>query len=261
LCTQLGLGGVLYLHGGWQSIVDGLLDVVLRRGVTLSAVQPESVRRRGVPGEPGWRVDFAGGTSVAADAVVLACGGPDAMSSIVELPSQWLECAGPSVRAACLDLGLRGQPARRFVLGVDEPFYLSRHDPPARLSPGGHSLVSVAEYLPSPRVDSTGGGTSGRDVAAGRRRLEDFARRCGIRPDRVVKSRYLHDMVVAHGMPTADRGGLAGRPSVEVPGASGLFAAGDWIGPEGMLADAALASGARAGGLARSAARRLGGVA
>jgi hypothetical protein len=183
------------------------------------------------------------------------------MSSVAELPAQWLGRCGPAARAACLDLGLRREPDRRFVLGIDEPLYLSRHDPPARLSPEGHSLVSVAEYLPPPREGSGEGGAPGRSVAAGRGRLEHFARRCGVRPGQVVRSRYLHDMVVAHGMPTAHRGGLAGRPSVEVPGTPGLFAAGDWIGSEGLLADAALASGALAGALARESARRLTGVA
>ena len=45
----------------------------------------------------------------------------------------------------------------------------------------------------------------------------------------------------------ATHGGLAGRPSVTVSGAPGLLIAGDWVGDEGMLADAAVASGVLAG--------------
>ena len=48
-------------------------------------------------------------------------------------------------------------------------------------------------------------------------------------------------------LPIATAGGLAGRPAVVVPGADGLLLAGDWVGPTGMLADAAVASGHDAG--------------
>ena len=64
-------------------------------------------------------------------------------------------------------------------------------------------------------------------------------------------------MVVAGTQPRARLGGLAGRPAVTASGHPAITMCGDWVGPEGMLADAALASGAAAGraalGLARSA--------
>lgn len=41
--------------------------------------------------------------------------------------------------------------------------------------------------------------------------------------------------------------GLAGRPPVEVAHLPGVFLAGDWVGPVGLLADASLASGYAAG--------------
>jgi hypothetical protein len=50
--------------------------------------------------------------------------------------------------------------------------------------------------------------------------------------------------------------GLAGRPAVDGTGVAGLLLAGDWVGGEGMLADASLASGRRAGLLAAGAQRR-----
>src|SRR6185436_3998372 len=54
--------------------------------------------------------------------------------------------------------------------------------------------------------------------------------------------RFLPSLVVSNALVTAEDGGLAGRPPVEVPGVRGLCLAGDWVGPEGMLADASLAS-------------------
>jgi hypothetical protein len=47
-------------------------------------------------------------------------------------------------------------------------------------------------------------------------------------------------------VPSAAHGGLGGRPDVEVPELPGVFIAGDWVGTEGLLADAAVASAARA---------------
>ncbi len=61
---------------------------------------------------------------------------------------------------------------------------------------------------------------------------------------------------MTHGLPLAERGGLPGRPAVAVPGAPGLFVAGDWVGDRGLLADAAAASGTRAAELAVAHARR-----
>ena len=64
-------------------------------------------------------------------------------------------------------------------------------------------------------------------------------------------------MVVTGAIPTAANGGLAGRPAAEVPGLPGAFVAGDWVGPVGMLADAALASGVHAGRLAAARSARI----
>src|SRR5205085_9453497 len=66
----------------------------------------------------------------------------------------------------------------------------------------------------------------------------------------VVERRFLPDMTVAHALSTASTGGLAGRPTADVAGVDGLFVAGDWVGSEGLLADASLASARQAADLA-----------
>jgi phytoene dehydrogenase-like protein len=53
-------------------------------------------------------------------------------------------------------------------------------------------------------------------------------------------------MVVSNALVTAAAGGTAGRPGAAVPGIANLYVAGDWVGPDGMLADASLASARRA---------------
>lgn len=141
--------------------------------------------------------------------------------------------------AACLDLGLR-RPGTRFVLGIDQPLYLSPHAPPGDLAPPGRGLVHAMRY-----------GT--RNAAEDRDQLWALAAAAGIKTGDVAVQRFLPEMLVASSLP-APRQGLAGRPPVTVPGAPGLFLAGDWVGPQGWLSHASLASGEQAGLLAAQAA-------
>ncbi len=72
----------------------------------------------------------------------------------------------------------------------------------------------------------------------------------------VVTERFLASMTVMGAMPTAGTGGMAGRPTVADTGTPGIHLAGDWVGPDGLLADAALASGYAAGRRALDALER-----
>jgi len=58
----------------------------------------------------------------------------------------------------------------------------------------------------------------------------------------VVARRFLPAITVSNALVTAAQGGLKGRQRPDVPGVEGLYVAGDWVGPEGMLADAGMAS-------------------
>ena len=58
----------------------------------------------------------------------------------------------------------------------------------------------------------------------------------------VAERRFLPNLTVVNALATAEQGGLAGRPGPEIAGAPGLYVAGDWVGPEGWLVDATLAS-------------------
>jgi hypothetical protein len=61
--------------------------------------------------------------------------------------------------------------------------------------------------------------------------------------DLVVERRYLPRLTVSHALVRADKGGLAGRPPAPVEDLPGVVLAGDWVGPQGLLADASCASG------------------
>jgi hypothetical protein len=123
------------------------------------------------------------------------------------------------------------------VLGIDVPLYFSVHSPPVRLASNGAATACVARYLhhdETPTPDEN------------RSDLERLATVAGVHRATRVDERYLHSMTVAHGMPLATRGGTRGRPAVELSDRPGVFVAGDWVGPEGQLADAAVSSAAAA---------------
>jgi phytoene dehydrogenase-like protein len=152
---------------------------------------------------------------------------------------QWVAAATP-VTAACLDVALQRlpQPRTLFALGIDQPLYLSVHSAVARLAPAGAATIQVAKYLPV---------RARNDPRADERELEGLLdlMQPGWR-DAVVERRFLPSMVVYNALVTAVTGGIAGRPGPAVPDIKHLYVVGDWVGPEGLLADASLASAKRA---------------
>jgi phytoene dehydrogenase-like protein len=236
--SQLKMGlfrGVSYLDGGWATLVHGLWSAASTAGAEIRAHQP-AAEIRAVRG--GWGVVLVSGEMLPASAVVVAAGGPASARKLLPVDPGWAEL-GPPVTAACLDLGLRGfRPALLF--GLDEPLYLSLHSPPGDLAPSGGSLVQVMRY-------------GARDAGLDGAELRRHARLAGVTDSHIVEERFLAEMVVTHLLPRPEHG-LAGRPDVAVPGAEGIYLAGDWVGPTGWLSDAAMASGWRAGRLAAGAA-------
>ncbi len=203
--------GVLYLDGGWQTLVAGLA---------------QRARWLGVEIRLGERVEHL--ERIRADGIVLAV--PPA--SVERISGRRLPAMRP-VCAACLDLGLRTLPlgAARVALSIDQPLYLSVHSVVARLAPAGAALVHVCKYLGGPA-----------DAEADRRELEQFAELAipGWREQAEVV-RFLPGMTVTSAVFSPQ-----GRPAVDALGIPGVAIAGDWAGAEAMLADAAVASGLRA---------------
>ena len=62
----------------------------------------------------------------------------------------------------------------------------------------------------------------------------------------LVRRQYLPRIESVGALPLAAAGGFAGRPGAVVPGTAGLYLAGDWVGPEGFLVDASMASARKA---------------
>jgi phytoene dehydrogenase-like protein len=230
---RLAQAGVLYLHGGWQTLVDGLRARLAERGIEpRTRAEVAAVRRTAA----GFQVSLADGTAWNARAVVLAVPPGAALALVEDPPPALAEAASAAVpvRAACLDVALSRLPRPEHLvsLGVDRPLYLSVHSAVARLAPEGGALVHAARYL---RADEAG--------APAERELEELLD--VVQPgwrEALVRRRFLGEMVVANALVTAARG----RAPVELAEAPGLVLAGDWVGDEGLLADASLASARRA---------------
>lgn len=227
---RLGLGGTLYLDGGWGSVVEGLARAARDAGAELNAGC--AVDRVAADGA-GVELRLADGRVRRADAAILATP-PDAAAALAPWSAALAQAAREAtpVRANTLDLALARMPksARDFALGIDAPYYLSLHSSSAKLAPAGGAVVHVAKYLPI-------GEGPARDAIPELERVADLVMP-GWRAFE-VKRQELRGMVVSHGLPRWDRA----RPAVTLADAPGLFIAGDWVGDEGMIADAAAASG------------------
>ncbi len=229
--------GVLYVDHGWAQMVEALIKTAQSEGVALYADRA-AVR---ITQDNGFRVELVDGTSLDAPALILAVGPQVARQLGGALPG--LEAIGQAsvpVRAACLDIGL-ARPAEggaSFVLGIDQPLYFSVHSVAAGLAPPGGCLVQILRYLAPGEMPSKA------QLEGEFEGLMDLAQP-GWRPlERARQS--LPMMLVANDLPRAATGGMAGRVGHDTAACPGLFLAGDWVGPQAWLSDAAAASASAA---------------
>ena len=228
--------GVMYLDEGWQTLVDGLLTVA--KNANARIVMGKKAIRVKRTDSSGWQVLLSDKTEVSTKIVVIAAGPNDAYSLFddnerPDVLSKATKEAKP-IRLVCLDVALSSLPDKdvTFALGVDRPLYFSVHSAYAKIAPEGGALIHVAKYLgtsvePKPREDQP--------------ELEEFLDllQPGWRQV-LVKKRPLPNMVVSNALVTAADGGLGGRPDVKI--ADNLYIVGDWVGKEGLVSNASVAS-------------------
>jgi phytoene dehydrogenase-like protein len=244
---QLALtGNVEYLDGGWQVMVDALAGCIRSAGgAIVVGVRAQAVETRGAV----TAVRLADGRRIRTRAVVLASP-PKSAAALVDGPDgealrATVERVEP-VRAACLDLALDSlpDPRARFALGIDRALYFSVHSAVARVAPSGGATIHVMRYV---APDTAGAAEETRATDDVERELERLADL--IQPgwrDVVHARRFLPALTVQGDFPRARIGGKGGRASIDAAGVEGLYLAGDWVGPVGLLADCASASGERA---------------
>lgn len=231
---------VLYLDGGWQTLVEGLRERATEAGVVIETeARVDAVTRNSLGAVEGVRL--ANGTSFRAGSVLIAAS-PSVAAALVRSSTSIARWADESiaVKAACLDVALKQLPVPNatFALGIDRPLYFSVHSAAAKLAPDGGALIQVAKYLGPDHSEAA------EEVERELEKLLDL-----IQPgwrNVVVYRRFLPDMIVMNALPLASSGGTLGRPGPEVSDVPGLYVVGDWVGDEGLLVDAALASASKA---------------
>jgi phytoene dehydrogenase-like protein len=234
-----------YIAGGWQTLVDALRAAAEQAGARIvTEVHVDAVAHAG---RRAIGVRLRDGTLAPAGAIVVATDARDASRLIGRdlAPALHQAIAGrqPAL-LACLDVALRGlpNPTAPVVQDLDGPRFLSAQSHYTPVAPQGAALISTFKQL-DPRQPS--------DPHDDEHDLEDLldSTQPGWR-DLLVRRAYLPRIEAVGWLPLAACGGFAGRPATQVAEAAGLFLAGDWVGPEGFLADASFAS-------ARAAARQL----
>ncbi len=231
------LQNVDYIEGGWQVLVDQLAAAARQAGVQIQTDQ----RIVGVVQHPDGSVcgvRVADGAVQAVSAVVLATDPKTAAvltsNTAAHTIATWANEAIP-VLMTCLTVGLERLPVptARLAFGIDQPLYLSVHAPAPRSAPDQPAVIHLGKYLTAPPTNPE----EIRQELAG---LLDLIQP-GWRQLAVVQQ-FLPQMTVSPALVTAATGGYVGRPGPAVPDLPGLYVAGDWVGPTGMLADAAVSS-------------------
>jgi phytoene dehydrogenase-like protein len=228
---------VHYIDGGWQSLVDALHGTAEQAGVRIvSGTHVEGVEHKG---GCALGVRLRDGSLVGASAVIVATRPQDA-SKLVEGGAhpalrRIVDGLVPA-RLACLDVALSRLPTPRYpvVQDLDGPRFMTTQSLYSRVAPEGGAIIYTFKQLDP---------MSPGDPRENERDLEDLldAAQPGWR-NVLVKRQYLPRIEAIGTLPTATGGGFAGRPGPEVPDIANLYLAGDWIGPEGFLADASTAS-------------------
>jgi phytoene dehydrogenase-like protein len=290
-------GGVAYVDEGWQTLVNGLVDIAINTNVKFLTGKRVISIDNNLPGNHPdeslhWRITLAGSDSGSGsdrgdrfhdyigrtdgsnntmlyfDSVIIATGPKEAHSLLgnkakvkteIEPPFlQQLKDQFNPVRVATLDIALSHLPNPNVygAYGIDSPLYLSLHSAFAKLAPINGKAVKGVEGQ-NTRIDKAEGvlfhamknidASVKQNPKSDREELESFMDM--LQPgwrNMVVRQRFLPNMVVSNALVNARQNGMHNRPDVEVPGTENLYIIGDWVGPEGLLADASLSSAKRA---------------
>ena len=261
---KIATKGVLYMDEGWQKLVDAMHSNAVTSGVNfvtsshvVRVLHEDNVVRSIELGEleldlrndtlsvgvPLLPADDEHGARIPADTVLLAV---DPGTARAIAGDDVIDGDFTPVTATCLDVALSRLPVEKNVLafGVDRPLYFSVHSKWAQLTPKGGALIHVMKYrkeraaIQDDEFDQDARASRRAEVSADEAELEKVIDE--LQPgwrDVLVHRRFLPSMTVSNAlvMPGMKRH----TPQTKV---RGLYVAGDWVGDNGLLSDAALFS-------------------
>ncbi|PWK16580.1 phytoene desaturase family protein [Tumebacillus permanentifrigoris] len=238
---QLSLGGVYYVHEGWQTVVNALGERAAQVGANVQTGKKVTAIRGT---HPEMTVQLADGTEIATRNV-LSTASPSKTFELADAkPTSQLGVLCDRVTpvyGAALDVALRRlpNPGTNFALHLERPYYFSNHSHTARLTQNrNHVVLHIFKYLSAQEETS---------AKRNRQELESFLDQ--LQPgwrNELITSRYLPRIAVTNGLPTVERVRNARQtevPETVVSDCPGLYLAGDWVVNESLLADAAYVSG------------------
>jgi phytoene dehydrogenase-like protein len=237
------LGNVLYLDGGWQSIVEQLAATITQHNGTIlqkTALQELTFANGQVTGGVTKH-----GQHIPAQHVILALPPKQAMAFLPQPAATALrqqhEQSIP-VYTSCLDVVLQQlpNPSIRNVQGLSSPTYFSVHSAYANLQTTATSgeVVHLMKYQPE-----------GQPIDEQATKQELLQKLSQLQPGwekSCLYQRFLPKMVVTHAAVTPERiaqGPLLLQSKHE---ANGIHLVGAWNEPRAMLLDGAVASALRA---------------
>ncbi|MFI5306123.1 MAG: FAD-dependent oxidoreductase [Polyangiales bacterium] len=190
--------GVMYVDGGWQSLVDEVERRARSLGVRIELGCPvRNVAREA----KGFTVSLDAGKDLHTDTVVAAVD-PHALARLLPDDPWAANCAAEAtpLRAACLDVGVHDlpHPERINVLSLDAPVYYANHAAYAQVAPAGAATLQLVRYL-APDEDGRGAEDE----------LHAFLDRTqpGVLA-RAASVRFLPSLTVHHDAPGRGRAGL-----------------------------------------------------
>ncbi|MCK6208887.1 FAD-dependent oxidoreductase [Bacillus infantis] len=232
---QIGMGGVIYVDDGWQSIIDQLYNQAVTNNVQIQT--SVNVNQLTVLDNGEWQVAVHNHEPILCQNIIYT-GPPQALSGLLGESSQLPFNNFEPIKAAALDVALTKlpNPENLFAMGIDAPYYYSVHSNYARLSQKGEStILHVLKYHhPDESID----------VSEEKRKLEDFLEE--LQPGwqkYIITKRCLPQITVNARLPKAEDASLFSRGCAILPG---LYAAGDWASPSFILSEAAAESGKQA---------------
>ncbi|WP_144556069.1 NAD(P)/FAD-dependent oxidoreductase [Bacillus sp. X1(2014)] len=230
------MGGVLYLDGGWQTIIDQLHSKAILSGVEVKS--HTLVKQMKLTQQDHIKLVLSNDEEILAKYVICTTGPHELNEMLVETVQTNFFSKITPVRGATLDVALTKlpNPKRLFAMGITDPLYYSVHSPYARLSDDPKSAVlHVFKYHhPNDTHDKT----------SIKNELEQFLEQ--LQPgwqQYVITKRFIPNITVNQRLPQIGDEQKLQRSKTEIPG---LYIAGDWASPDSILADGAVSSGKQA---------------
>ncbi|WP_226669761.1 phytoene desaturase family protein [Metabacillus litoralis] len=232
---QIAMGGVLYLDGGWQMIVDQLHNKAIVSGVQ---VQSQALVKKIKPIEQDeFKLILSTNEEILGKYVICTTGPHELSEMLIEEGNYEQNSVYNQltpVKGATLDIALTQLPNPKvlFAMGISDPLYYSVHSHYARLSDDAKSAVLyVFKYHHHDEHI---------DGAIVQTELEHFLD--NLQPgwqQYVITKRFLPNITVNQRLPQIGDENMLNRLKTKIPG---LYIAGDWASPDSILADGAVSS-------------------